>query len=447
MGAVKWTVFLLLFFLPFACADFEEKSVKYAEGTMTEEWIGTISGEVTGTDWVEIDYTHPTNERQTAAVASEWIEIGGGKIIPTVYTKDGRAVSKFKITNLAKYGSPATFKLIRSTNFITTSNFGVEGDYDLSVPIGQQTDFLKETQKIEVNDPELRAVAAENFKSSSYMQTLIDITDWVKKNTPYNLCSFNFDNLLSAKTTFSQKSGVCDELSAITAAFARIKGIPTRIVSGVAFHNDGTSGGHAWNEFFLPGTGWIGQDTTWNEIGFVDAQHLANEKADDVDKTGLLATTWSSDKFSFKIKYVDPPKVKIGDIKTFKNLLSVNILTKEVETGTVSEIRVELKNISGKDAIFSPEFFLNKDFMIIDSQQKNIFLKRDETKTVSWKVRAPDKLGDTYYPVVSFIDGTTKGAILIIPPKPPITEQKAAISYGLGLLDKSLLDGLFLKTQ
>jgi transglutaminase-like putative cysteine protease len=67
----------------------------------------------------------------------------------------------------------------------------------------------------------------------------------------------------SAAAAFSQRSGVCQDLSHIFIAAARHLAIPARYVSGHLVKLDGQveqQAGHAWAEALVPGLGWVGFD-------------------------------------------------------------------------------------------------------------------------------------------------------------------------------------------
>jgi len=67
----------------------------------------------------------------------------------------------------------------------------------------------------------------------------------------------------SAVDAFTQKRGVCQDLSHIFIACARHIGAPARYVSGHLARNDGVieqEASHAWAEALVPGLGWVGFD-------------------------------------------------------------------------------------------------------------------------------------------------------------------------------------------
>ncbi len=63
------------------------------------------------------------------------------------------------------------------------------------------------------------------------------------------------------------RAGVCQDFAHVLCALGRIRGIPTRYVSGYVFSGQpgsvlGAEASHAWSEAYLPPYGWIGYDPT-----------------------------------------------------------------------------------------------------------------------------------------------------------------------------------------
>lgn len=67
----------------------------------------------------------------------------------------------------------------------------------------------------------------------------------------------------SAVDAFAIKHGVCQDLSHIFIACARLSGVPARYISGHLARNDGVveqEASHAWAEALIPDLGWVGFD-------------------------------------------------------------------------------------------------------------------------------------------------------------------------------------------
>jgi len=125
----------------------------------------------------------------------------------------------------------------------------------------------------ELVDPNLPT--AENAKN---------IFDFVSSYLSYNetrLTSSDFTRLGAASALNNKDKAVCMEYSDLFIALARAAGIPAREIDGYAYTADTSNrplslqiqGGdvlHAWAEFYLPETGWVMVDPTWNSTSGSD---------------------------------------------------------------------------------------------------------------------------------------------------------------------------------
>ncbi|TDQ83341.1 transglutaminase-like putative cysteine protease [Dongia mobilis] len=71
------------------------------------------------------------------------------------------------------------------------------------------------------------------------------------------------DTSTSAADAFALKRGVCQDLSHVFIAAARVLNIPARYVGGYLMRSDEAihqEAGHAWAEAHIPGLGWVGFD-------------------------------------------------------------------------------------------------------------------------------------------------------------------------------------------
>jgi transglutaminase-like putative cysteine protease len=77
----------------------------------------------------------------------------------------------------------------------------------------------------------------------------------------------------TAAEAFALRRGVCQDLTHIYIAAARLLGIPARYIGGHFLRADGVTdqeAGHAWAEVYVEGLGWVGFDPT-NKISTTDA--------------------------------------------------------------------------------------------------------------------------------------------------------------------------------
>ncbi len=72
-----------------------------------------------------------------------------------------------------------------------------------------------------------------------------------------------------AVATLKHGRGICSDFAELYAALLRTDGIPARLVGGYVVNNGGNHGGfHEWDEFFIPGVGWVVADPTWGRFGY-----------------------------------------------------------------------------------------------------------------------------------------------------------------------------------
>lgn len=109
-----------------------------------------------------------------------------------------------------------------------------------------------------------REITSEHATAAGRVRALLD---WVYGN----LEKRPVIGVPDAVTVLATKAGDCNEHAALFAALARSIGIPTKIVAGVAFHNNAFFY-HAWNEVCL-GDGWISVDAAQNQFP-ADLTHI-----------------------------------------------------------------------------------------------------------------------------------------------------------------------------
>jgi transglutaminase-like putative cysteine protease len=79
-----------------------------------------------------------------------------------------------------------------------------------------------------------------------------------------------FGYLPDADRTLKEKQGICYDYAALLGALLRAQGIPTKLVTGIAFRDNSTIPEyHAWNEVWN-GTEWILLDPTLDRANPTD---------------------------------------------------------------------------------------------------------------------------------------------------------------------------------
>lgn len=140
--------------------------------------------------------------------------------------------------------------------------------FQLPVKDPQFAEFLKATREIAVNDQNVitqaRQIAGDDRDAWSVARKL---ADWTYQNLEWRLVAS-----ASAGETLATREADCTEFSQLFVAMARSLGLPSRMVSGLAYSGD-SFGGHAWVEVWVGK--WIELDPTWG-THFVDATHIRN---------------------------------------------------------------------------------------------------------------------------------------------------------------------------
>src|SRR5688572_28265691 len=130
-------------------------------------------------------------------------------------------------------------------------------------------EFLKETINIPVSAPEIAAFAKQTVgKETNSLKAAQAISRHV-----YSIMRPNasIGVLRDAREILRTKEGVCRDYATLAATLMRAAGIPTKLVTGAVYSNDGFYY-HAWVETW-DGDRWIAHDPTLGG-GLADATHI-----------------------------------------------------------------------------------------------------------------------------------------------------------------------------
>ncbi len=413
------SIMILILFSIFAHAyDFSPTNVKEMDITIETKVLGNFSGVVTKGDKLEIKFLSiPEYESQTLVYLQEFMKIGDKIITPEHETQEGIYYAVYKIENLYEFASTPEFVIERNARIRKNAEIGINKDYNLSNLIIGFDEFLEQTDYMEVDDQELRSKTNLEFTSDSELEIIRSVSEWVNNNIDYDFENY-YNGVWSAKETYNSRAGVCDEFANLTGAFLRIKGIPVKYVSGTSFDGE-RFGLHGWIEAYLPETGWIGVDSTYGEAGYVDGAHFIIAKTIDANKAvDFIAKTTSRKPIQLSSE-LQLPEIKINSVKFFENLLETKIYKpSKVQPNEFFQISAELKNISGKNAIFPVELLVHEDFQVVDSARL-VYLKDNEKKEIFWDVKSPSKEFESmiynYGMAVMVPDGNISDVITLIP--------------------------------
>jgi PKD repeat protein len=103
---------------------------------------------------------------------------------------------------------------------------------------------------------------------------------------------------LKASELLDIKKGVCEDYSVLYAALCRAAGIPVKYIAGLPVMSierdadDELESGHAWNEIYIKGYGWIPVDAT-SEIPFLSTNSLLNLRTYSEFQNNTLGYSWT----------------------------------------------------------------------------------------------------------------------------------------------------------
>ncbi len=382
---------LFIFLFSFAYSlEFRPNTVKEIDIDLTLGATGSFEGEIRSRDRIELKMlTLMEFPNQQILSIDEKLLIGEDEIGPTYKFEEGNKYAVFEIDDLYKYRARPSFEIIINARVKSSALMLLGDDYNLANAITEQTAFLKETDYIEVSDQTLKSKALLEFTSDSELETIREIAEWVNTNIEYDLENY-YQGTWSAKQTYNSRRGVCDEFANLTAAFTRIKGIPTKYVTGISFDGEGF-GNHGWLEVFLPGSGWVALDSTYGEAGYVDSAHISLAKSadsNDVANITATATTIGGTPPSI-LTALNNPVVEINSVSFFENLIDVDLNRPEkVGLSEQFEIRAKIENMQNSNIIIPIKLALHEDF-IVERERILVWLKPLEKKEIIWGAVSP----------------------------------------------------------
>ncbi|HZX19729.1 MAG TPA: transglutaminase-like domain-containing protein [archaeon] len=424
--AILFVGFVLLLSTTAFGIEFRPATVKNIDVTITTQALGNFSGEITRGDELEILYLSiQKDESQEIVSLNEHMEIGNDTIEAEHFQQNGLTYAKYVVKDLLKYKDAPEFKVIREARVKKEAKIGLNADYNLNNEINEFSEYKKETEYIESNDVELKSKASLEFSSESQIESIREIAEWVNTNIEYDFDKY-YNGVYSAKETYQNRAGVCDEFANLTAAFTRIKGMPTKYVTGLSFDGE-RFGMHGWLEVYLPQTGWIGVDSTYGEAGYLDAAHITFAKTTDANNAvDFIATTKTRKTIQVNAE-LPLPETEINSVEFFQNILEAEIETPDaVQSGEKFEVKAKIKNISNENAILPIELRFHEDF---GENQNNrlVYFEAGEEKEIVWGARAPEKeIERGYYNYGMMLllpDGNVLGTIKIVSNKTNVKEE------------------------
>ncbi|MBN2127456.1 MAG: transglutaminase domain-containing protein [Candidatus Diapherotrites archaeon] len=384
-------LFLILFFMFFLMNSFsleiQPNSISFMDAVVSMTAEGTLLGKTSENDSITFKaLSFNEFEGQKISELNEKLFFDGKEFSAESEIINGSRYAVFKVDKLNEFSLNPEFKIIIKARVQRESEIELNKKQDFNAFLDEFTDYLNPTFFIESNDPQLIAKAGIEFRKGASIETLMEITDWVSNNIEYDYDFYPFIN--SAKKTYELRKGVCDEFANLTAAFARIKGIPAKYVSGISF--DGKEfGSHGWNELFIQGKGWLPVDSTFSEAGFVDAAHIILSKGKDANEFSSVETTINSVN-DLKIEMtLLKPEIEIIKVTHFTDLTETELIFPEkLSLGEKFSVKAKIKSIASTEMIFPVELLLHEEF--ISEKEKHLLLvKPGKTIEIEWIIVSP----------------------------------------------------------
>ncbi|MEM4261832.1 MAG: transglutaminase-like domain-containing protein [Candidatus Diapherotrites archaeon] len=385
-------IFLVLFFqftIIYSFEPIDPKIINYMDAELTQSLFGSFYGTINKGDKLEVSVLRPVkSESLSWEIIEEYLEIQGKRFYPKVTNVGDLEYSTFELSDLFEYVDEPKFTIVRKMHVQSKSRVGIVGDYNLVKEFSDYKDYVQASENMESNDFELKAFASQ-FKSSSFLETISLTSEWVHNNIVYDLDNY-YKITATAKETFKSKRGVCDEFANLTGALLRANGVPVRYVSGISFDGE-TFGNHGWIETYSPSTGWLPVDSTFAEVGYVDAAHIPFSKTKDINESVDIITKTKSMKPIEVDVFFGEPKVEIKKIGLFqKNTSTALLVPEKALPNKPIVIKVQLQNLTENSLIVPLNVFAHKDFK--SSEKTKLFvLNGKESALKVWNLITPNK--------------------------------------------------------
>jgi transglutaminase-like putative cysteine protease len=279
-------IVILLATNTFGLELYENKSMMSEFSIEKEIFINQDEGEVefnilTYNSWENANYKSKMITREDKVTSIS------GKNIPVSYKLDqyGNKIIVFGMNGKleSKYNFKSTYKVYTEVNPFIEKEMEIKYTKE---QLRENKDFLEESEYILLNTKKVDRIITE-INTDNFYELILNLQDWITENIKYDYESLentavkDYLSILSdSETVIKDKRAICVEYANVVAAILRSKNIPTKIITGLAYSDEGF-GQHAWVEVLTPENKWISYDPTYKQAGFIDASHIKqNEFAD-----------------------------------------------------------------------------------------------------------------------------------------------------------------------
>ena len=363
--------------------------LKSTKTSIVIEGEGEISGNLQGRK-VEIEIlSFKENRTQKVLSLNEILEINGKTINGTEKQDDfGNRYVLFEVKEKGSF----TYKIEAIVE--TDMTLPDLQEFDLNQGIDEFPEFAEPTTNIQSNEEAIRTLALNRFGKDSWIETLVDATQWTYESLEYDISYF--PETYPATEVLEGRKGVCDEFAVLSASILRARGIPTRVVTGITYNpKEGQKwNNHAWLESWNPNSGWIASDPTFGEAGTVGGTHIARGFFTDPKNatiTKIMAMKTVSVKIEEKL-----PKVEILSTKQFENVFSLEAEDLVMPTNKWTNVGIQAENLLDRTVIGLFSLVLPADFRPQGKKKIEIFLPREQ-RDISWERRNDKELTENQY--------------------------------------------------
>ncbi|MCK9150755.1 transglutaminase domain-containing protein [Methanobacterium alcaliphilum] len=135
--------------------------------------------------------------------------------------------------------------------------------------------YLKATTNCQVNDANIKALAASITKgSTSTLDKATKIFNWVRDNLKYD---FYYNTKYGATKTLQIKKANCVDHTHLLVALSRAAGLSARYVHGTCKFNSGSTYGHVWAQIYVNGVWYAGDATSYNnKLGTINNWNVSS---------------------------------------------------------------------------------------------------------------------------------------------------------------------------
>ena len=345
---------------------------------------GTISGNLRGPIKLKVLSFQNTAEQEITQI-KQTLEINGKNVEAKTESDDyGNRYAVFEVNEKGSF----TYKIEAMVHKKVRAR-GLK-DFNLGQGITEFEEYTNGTKYIESDDAGMRTLALNRFPQDSWLETVAEVIDWTHKYVTYD--KSYFPEVYSAKETYENKRGTCDEFAVLSAAMLRAKGIPTRVIVGPVFSAQEWNF-HGWLEAYNPNAGWVPIDSTYGEAGLVDATHIEMGRFPDFNYAADIITSAQGTIVQIRPKTVE---VTLIDYVPFSDIISIHAMRTEIKANSWQDINTIIENKLDSFVIVPVEIVMPEGFLVEGSQQ-TLLLKPLEKATLSWKTIIKKELKEGYY--------------------------------------------------